>query len=183
MPVARPDQGCVVVKRVSLADVARATGLGRATVSRALSGHEEVGAATRARVLDVANDMGYRPHATARALRTGRTHVVAISLATAGSPPAAGRAAQLLALVQVAAELGYRVLVDLVDLSGTGAGGAFGHLDGLGVDGALVVLPDGSSEAGSEVALAHEVVVGPDPDGAVRGLRALAARLESESEG
>ncbi|TWE10272.1 LacI family DNA-binding transcriptional regulator [Rudaeicoccus suwonensis] len=66
------------MKRVSLADVARAAGVGKATASRALSGNEEVGMATRARILDIAESMGYQPNRTAQSLRTGRFNVVAL---------------------------------------------------------------------------------------------------------
>jgi LacI family transcriptional regulator len=171
------------VKRVSLADVARATGLGRATVSRALSGHEEVGAATRARVLDVAKDMGYQPNGTARALRTGRHQVLALTLATHGPDTGSGHAAQVLALALVAADLGYRLLVDVVDLAGTSAATALGHLDGLGVDGALVLVPQASPGLADDVVLAHEVVAGADVDAAVAGLRVLVMRVEARIEG
>ncbi|MDA3961848.1 MAG: LacI family DNA-binding transcriptional regulator, partial [Planctomycetota bacterium] len=57
---------------VTLDDIARATGLSKATVSRALSGHPRVAQATRARVAGVAKELGYRPDAALSALARRR---------------------------------------------------------------------------------------------------------------
>lgn len=65
---------------ISLADVARAAGVGKATASRALRGNPQVGAATRARILETAAELGYRPRPAAQALRTGRTGLVELSV-------------------------------------------------------------------------------------------------------
>lgn len=46
----------------SMSDIARATGLGRSTVSMALRNHPGVAVATRERVLKVAAELGYRPN-------------------------------------------------------------------------------------------------------------------------
>lgn len=58
--------------RVTIADIARAAGVSKPTVSRALNGHRDVGEATRERVRRVAAELGYTPSASARSLRTGR---------------------------------------------------------------------------------------------------------------
>lgn len=62
-------------KRVSGRDVAREAGVSQATVSLVLNGREDVriSAATRARVVEAARQMGYIRSAPARALVTGRT--------------------------------------------------------------------------------------------------------------
>ncbi len=62
-----------MVRRVTLADVSRAAGVGMATVSRALAAqdHPDVNPATRERIRQIAKELGYRPSATARALRSG----------------------------------------------------------------------------------------------------------------
>jgi DNA-binding LacI/PurR family transcriptional regulator len=64
--------------RVTSADVARAAGVSRATVSYVLndSPHQSISAATRDRVLDAATRLGYAPSAAARLLRTGKSDVV-----------------------------------------------------------------------------------------------------------
>lgn len=55
-------------RRVTINDVARATGVSRQTVSRAINDKSEIDPATRARVLDVAQQMGYRPSRFARGM-------------------------------------------------------------------------------------------------------------------
>jgi hypothetical protein len=75
------------------------------------------------------------------------------------------------------------LLVDVVDLAGTSAATALGHLDGLGVDGALVLVPQASPGLADDVVLAHEVVAGADVDAAVAGLRVLVTRVEGRIEG
>jgi LacI family transcriptional regulator len=62
----------------TLRDVAARTGLSPATVSRALSGQRYVDDATRARVVEAARALGYRPNALARALRSKRTMTVGL---------------------------------------------------------------------------------------------------------
>lgn len=61
---------------VTSADVARAAGVSRATVSVALSGREgstRLGPETRARIQEIARELGYTPHPAAVALRNRRT--------------------------------------------------------------------------------------------------------------
>jgi DNA-binding LacI/PurR family transcriptional regulator len=59
--------------KVTINDVARAAGVGRQTVSNVLNGSGRVGAAARARVLEVVAELGYHPHQGARSLRSRRT--------------------------------------------------------------------------------------------------------------
>lgn len=60
-------------------DIARATGLSLPTVSRVLSGSTyPISGETRRRVLQAAEEMGYRPNLAARSLRTKRTNTVGI---------------------------------------------------------------------------------------------------------
>jgi DNA-binding LacI/PurR family transcriptional regulator len=56
------------VKRPALADVARRAGVTKAAVSFALNGQPGVSAATRARILAIAHDLGFQPNSAARAL-------------------------------------------------------------------------------------------------------------------
>jgi DNA-binding LacI/PurR family transcriptional regulator len=65
-------------RRVTSADVARAAGVSRATVSYVLNDtpHQTISAGTRTRVQDAAARLGYAPSAAARTLRTGRSDVV-----------------------------------------------------------------------------------------------------------
>lgn len=68
--------------RVTAADVARSLGLSRATVGFVLNDTpgQTISVATRRRVLAEASRLGYRPHPAARALATGRSHVVMLLL-------------------------------------------------------------------------------------------------------
>ncbi len=54
-------------------DVARAAGVGKSTVSNVLNGSGRVGEAARARVLEMVDQLGYRPHHGARSMRSRRT--------------------------------------------------------------------------------------------------------------
>jgi DNA-binding LacI/PurR family transcriptional regulator len=60
-------------QRAKLADVARVAGVSRATASRAINGLPGTTDAMRRRVREVAAQLGFEPHAAARALATGRT--------------------------------------------------------------------------------------------------------------
>jgi DNA-binding LacI/PurR family transcriptional regulator len=65
-------------RRVTSADVARESGVSRATVSYVLNGtaNQSISPQTRRRVLDAARQLGYTPSAPARALRAGRSDVI-----------------------------------------------------------------------------------------------------------
>ena len=60
-------------RSVTLMDVARAAGVGKSTVSNVLNGSGRVGDAARARVLEMVDQLGYRPNHGARSLRSRRT--------------------------------------------------------------------------------------------------------------
>jgi LacI family transcriptional regulator len=67
-------------RRPTLKTIAQLTGLGITTVSRALKNGPELSVATRARVREVAHQLGYRPHRAGVRLRTGRTYVIGLIL-------------------------------------------------------------------------------------------------------
>jgi transcriptional regulator with XRE-family HTH domain len=71
--------------------IARRAGVSRSTVSYALSGKRPVAAATRKRIQDVIDELGYRPNATARALKEGRTRTIGLVIPPAGGPPGGKR--------------------------------------------------------------------------------------------
>jgi DNA-binding LacI/PurR family transcriptional regulator len=66
------------ITRVTSAEVARHSGVSRTTVSYVLNGtpNQSISEATKRRVLDTAERLGYTPYAPARALRSGRSDVV-----------------------------------------------------------------------------------------------------------
>src|SRR5918998_6487296 len=82
-------------QRVTSADVAKAAGVSRATVSYVLNGvHDRISEPTRERVYDAAERLGYVPNAVASALRAGRTEIVLLAVPSWPLGPAvAGRGA------------------------------------------------------------------------------------------
>ena len=72
-----------VPARVTVTDVAREAGVSTATVTRALQESPQVIPATRQRVVEAAQRLGYTPNATARDLRRGH-RTAAVGLVTAG---------------------------------------------------------------------------------------------------
>ena len=59
---------------VSMKDIARECGCSVATVSKALNDYSDIGPATRQRVHEAAERLGYFPNSSARALKTNRTY-------------------------------------------------------------------------------------------------------------
>ncbi|MDG4825146.1 LacI family DNA-binding transcriptional regulator [Asanoa sp. WMMD1127] len=71
---------------MNIGEIARRAGVSRSTVSYVLSGKRTVSEPTRARIQAVIDELDYRPNATARALRVGRTHTLGLVI-----PPATQR--------------------------------------------------------------------------------------------
>ena len=67
---------------VTLADVARTSGVSRATASRALNGRDRVAPDVRARVTMIARSLGYQPNTAARSLVSGRADIIGLVLPT-----------------------------------------------------------------------------------------------------
>ncbi|NEA98788.1 LacI family DNA-binding transcriptional regulator [Streptomyces sp. SID13726] len=69
-------------KRITSADVAKAAGVSPTTVSYVLNNRpgQSIPEDTRRRVLDAAERLQYRPHASARALAAGRSDIVLLSI-------------------------------------------------------------------------------------------------------
>ncbi len=92
----------------TIAEVADAAGVSRATVSRVMNGHDTVDADLVARVREVADRLHYRPSNVARSLSLGRTETVAVVVPDLANP----MFQQVLRGVATAAgDAGYRVLV------------------------------------------------------------------------
>jgi LacI family transcriptional regulator len=69
-----------------MSDVAREAGVSLMTVSRAINAKGEINPQTRARVLRVAEEMGYRPSDIARGLATRRTHTLGLVIPDVANP-------------------------------------------------------------------------------------------------
>lgn len=65
---------------MSIKQLAEHLGLSKSTVSRALNGYTDVNPDTRQKVLHAAQEMGYKPNATARRLASGQSRNVGIIL-------------------------------------------------------------------------------------------------------
>ncbi|GHO78723.1 LacI family transcriptional regulator [Ktedonobacter sp. SOSP1-85] len=93
---------------VTIYDIARATGLAKSTVANALSGKGTVSEATRRRILQCAEEMGYRPNMVARSLSNHKTSTIAVILPTISNPfyPEIVEAIE-----QTALEHGYQTLI------------------------------------------------------------------------
>lgn len=59
---------------VTIKDVARSCGLSISTVSKVFNGYPDISEATRRQVTEAARDIGYKPNALARALKTNRSY-------------------------------------------------------------------------------------------------------------
>ncbi|MBR9857529.1 MAG: substrate-binding domain-containing protein [Gammaproteobacteria bacterium] len=127
-------------RRLTIADVAEAAGVSRTTVSHALNDRGQVDPQTRARVKEVAHQLGYSPNLKAQRLRTGRTHSIALlssmPFAVAGGPSRLGFMMEVAASAAEAALKQGMALVLVPPLAE-----AKGLLDELDVDGAIIIEP------------------------------------------
>jgi len=92
----------------SIKDVARAAGVSTATVSRVLANNAPVRKETRERVLEVIEDLGYRPNLIARSLRVQKSAKIGLVVSDIRNPffTAIGRSVE-----DTAYEQGYSVLM------------------------------------------------------------------------
>jgi DNA-binding LacI/PurR family transcriptional regulator len=92
---------------VSIRELAAQTGVSISTVSRVFNLPDKVNADTRARVLQMAQAMGYLPNGSARSLRTQRSRVIGVVLPTLLNPVFAEC---LDGIAQAASDAGYAIL-------------------------------------------------------------------------
>lgn len=128
-------------KRPTIADVAAEAGVSRTTVSHGLSGSGRVDPQTRERVRAAAARIGYRPSPRAQALRSGRSHVIAV--ASSMHPAIAGGAAHLGFFMEIAAAAAERGFEQgyVLALVPPVTSDRFGALTEMALDGVLVVEP------------------------------------------
>jgi DNA-binding LacI/PurR family transcriptional regulator len=125
-------------RAVGIKDVAEQAGVSITTVSHALNGKGRLSEATRARVREVAERLGYEPNSTARNLAGGRSGLIGLTVAQASETGFAvsdfAYFSQLISAAGVAAlDRGYALVLG----SGT-QGGAWSRMQ---VDGAIIVDP------------------------------------------
>src|ERR1700683_5317580 len=99
-------------RRATIGDVAAASGVGIGTVSRVINGAKNVRETTRAKVLKVIDELGYRPSHLAASLSRGTQRTVAIVVPQLTRASAVMRLAGALAVLD---EQGYDTVVCNVD--------------------------------------------------------------------
>ena len=107
-----------ISKRRTIKDVGHLAGVSPATVSKAFNQPDLVAEATRAKVLDAASELGYRPNRAARGLVGRRSYLVGYRLPSVGAWGNPTLDAFLHAMVDAAGEHGLEMV-----LSGSGDGG------------------------------------------------------------
>ena len=101
-----------------MSDVAARAGVSHQTVSRVVNGHPHVAPATRQRVQQAIEELGYRPNTAARALVTGSTRTFGLVTSHINQY---GPAQTLLGLEQAARAAGYSLSVAILDDDSEGA--------------------------------------------------------------
>ncbi|UNB52529.1 LacI family DNA-binding transcriptional regulator [Mycolicibacterium sp. YH-1] len=129
---------------VSIRDVAAAAGVSLTTVSHVLSNQGRIGKDTRARVMQVAADLGYAANVHAQQLVTNRSRTLAIQVAPfdpdSGSSMLIPNSEYFLELLNGASEAAGRAGYALV-LTPPGVGPT--AITAFAVDGAIIVDPHG----------------------------------------
>jgi LacI family transcriptional regulator len=120
---------------VTLHDLARAAGVSVNTVSRALTGKSDISAATKARVLSLADRLGYRPNLMARSLVQGRTRSIGLVVTDCTHP---FYATLIRAVEETAFSTGYSLLLSTSSDSADREASALHLLTERRVDGLLV---------------------------------------------
>lgn len=134
-PAARPEP--------NIRQVATAAGVSHMTVSRVLNGHPNIRASTRSRVLQVIDELGYRPNSAARALATQRTRRIGVVVESAVEY---GPLSTVRAIEYAAREAGYSTSsLALSDGDRISPEEAVRRLGALGVDALCVIGPRSSS--------------------------------------
>lgn len=123
---------------VTMRDIARIAGVSVQTVSCVVNNNGSISDALRARVRKIADDLGYRPNLSAKAMRTGRTQTFGLVIADLRVPffPELAYWVQRAALAR-----GYSVLI--VDTDGTPEQTAerILSLKAMAVDGVITTEP------------------------------------------
>lgn len=65
-------------QKVTIDDVAKKAGVSKQTVSRAINNKGDISAKTRQRILELIEEMGFRPNRMAQAMNTSRSHMIGL---------------------------------------------------------------------------------------------------------
>ncbi|MEU6250502.1 LacI family DNA-binding transcriptional regulator [Glycomyces sp. NPDC047010] len=148
----------------NIRQVARLAGVSHMTVSRVLNNYPHIKDATRRRVLEVIEELDYRPNMAARALATQKSQRIGVIVESAVE---FGPTSTLRALESTARAAGYAVSsISLGDGDGISPQEAVDNLTTQGVDALCVIAPRSSSIAAlRKISIGVPVlVVKPDRD-------------------
>lgn len=130
-------------EKLGIREVAVLAGVSHMTVSRVLNGHPNIRPATRQRVMDVIQQLDFKPNSAARALATQRTQRIGVIV---DSSVEFGPTSTLRGLEFAARSGGYSVTsVAMQDDASLTPESAVGHLIAEGVDALCIVAPRSSS--------------------------------------
>ncbi len=126
-------------------DVARLAGVSQKTVSRVMNGEQYVSDDARRRVLEAAEELGYRLNHAARVLASGRTRSIGVvTLGTALYGPAS----LLMGVERAVRNTGYALrVVNTMEGDTAGIAGAVDSLLDQGVDGIVISEPIDEGDA------------------------------------
>lgn len=123
----------------NIRDVARAAGVSYQTVSRVLNDSPNLRAETRQRVLDVIEELGYRPNQAARALVTSKSNVIGVLVATRAA--AYGVQTILYEIEDAARAAGYRIAIATTPSDDQSVSEAIAQLVEQDAEAVVVVAP------------------------------------------
>jgi LacI family transcriptional regulator len=128
------------MKKLTIRDVAAAAGVSHQTVSRVLNDRPDVADETRQRVLQVIQDLDYRPSAIARSLTQQRSHTLGV--VTAGLDYA-GPSRTLSGITEQAERMGYAILLkELAHFAAQDLRPLFRALIARQIDGLIWAVPE-----------------------------------------
>lgn len=133
---------------ISILDIAERANVSPATVSRTFNRPEDVSKSTRERVRMISRELGYRPNASARTLRTQRSRVLGVILPTLNNPVFAEC---LQGIAQATATLGFSIMPATTDYQVEVELEAVANLLSLGVDGTILVVSDAATSRALEL--------------------------------
>jgi DNA-binding LacI/PurR family transcriptional regulator len=123
----------------SIRDVAKLAGVSHQTVSRVLNNHPSIRDETKARVLEVMDQLQYRPNRAARALVTSRSRTIGV---LTSSRSEYGPASSIQAIEEAALDAGYLVITANADgNSSASIARSITHLLNQSVEGMVVIAP------------------------------------------
>lgn len=144
------------MKRVTIKDVARESGVSIKTVSNVLNGSGSMRPETRKRVEETMLRIGYSLNASARSLKTGSSHLLGLATFNFSQPFPALFADML---IKEARKRQYGVMIDAYDLEGVGLEQIMGEISSMGADGWVFLADRALANGGAILNQPYPVVL------------------------